>query len=269
MNKIVIASRRRSNLEGYPSRLLRLLRSLAITGGFTLLELLVAMTILSTVIAGVYAAFHAGVMAARRAAQEDSSVQNILGRLHLMSSEIRNAVYWNNVVIAGTQTELYFFVPMMLKDPKDIFPLYRVRYWYEKSAEKTGVLYRSVAPWIELQKPDQSADEIARLEKTQAWLGPLENFKLDYAMAKPFSPLGASDSAPSVAGNPTLTWASAVEPSTQIPFGVRMQWTMPSGQAKARNYSTVFWPALGIYQQRKSLTNVAPVSTITVPEQRP
>ena len=97
--------------------------------GFTLLEMLIAMTILATVITTVYSAFHAGVIAARRGMREETSFHH-LSRLNLMASEIRNAVYWNNTLIVGTSMDLYFFTPMMLKDPKDIFPLYRVRYAY-------------------------------------------------------------------------------------------------------------------------------------------
>ena len=243
--------------------------------GFTLLEMLVAMVILAMVITTVYSAFHVGVLAARRGMREETSFRH-LSRLNLMAAEIRNAVYWNNTVITGTGDQLSFFVPMMLKDPKDLFPLYRVRYWREKSAEGNSTLHRSVVPWILLQKPGMRPEDIASLEKSQEWLGPLEDFKIQYALNKKRASLAnpqVADSLESdemaVEGAPDLIWKTSLESPSQIPYGIRMQWKQPTPEDESAKFSVVFWPALGLHQTKPANTNVAPnVSVISVSGQR-
>ncbi len=239
---------------------LRAMTKDAVSPAFTLLEMLVAMLILSTIIASVYSAFHAGVLASRRVLKETASEQNIMGRLNLMAVEIRNAVYWNNLVIAGTAKELYFYVPMMLKDPDDLLPLYRVRYWYEKSGNDSGTLYRSTAPWIRLQRPDMSDEEISREETTQRWMNNLGSLQLEYAVYKKKQPfvrnseqtLGGPVEFP-VEGNPDLVWKKDFDTKTQIPYGIRMRWKN-SPQGDARELVTIFWPAVGLYQRSPTET---------------
>ena len=238
---------------------------------FTLLEMLVAMLILATIITTVYSAFHAGILASRRVMRQDNSLQTILGRLNLMTSEIRNAVYWNDVLIAGSAGEIYFYVPMQLKNPADVLPLYRVRYWLDTTGRDSGTLYRSVAPCIALQRPGLTPEEIPRLETTQAWLGPLQKFQMEFAMSKQqrsVTVLGEdaqpkTDGTP-VEGNAELLWKTSFAAKTEVPYGIRMTWE-DQGNKKA---CLLAWPALGLFQTKPSLLNVAPTSgVVSTPDQ--
>ena len=235
--------------------------------GDVLLEMLVAMVILSVVLTSVYSAFHVGVMASRRAAREDSSLQNIAGRLHWMAAEIRNAVYQNNVLLIGKQNDLYFFVPMTLKEPSDILPLYRVHYWVDAKEGDAGTLYRSVIPWIALQKPGMSPDDIARLEKPEEWLSPLYDFTFEYAVSKKrqiFQTVPSDTQEPAggagVDGNPDLSWRPNFNALRETPYGIRIRWAATPDAAEKNKLSFLFWPALGWYQTRTELRNVAPTS---------
>lgn len=254
--------------EDWKMRLLPLAFTRAKKMGFTLLEMLVAMVILSTIITTVYSAFHAGIQASRRILREDNSVQNILGRLNLMASEIRNAVYQNNMLLVGNASEIYFYVPMELKKPSDILPLYRVRYWLERTGDQIGTLHRSVVSWIELQKPGLGPEEIARLEADQAWLGPLDQFQIQFALSKRRSSITIigdegqpEEEGTPVDGNSELRWRTQFDPGSQIPYGVQMSWLEKDG----KKFSVLFWPALGLFQTKPSLLNVAPVSGVVVP----
>lgn len=241
--------------------------------GFTLVELLVAMTILSVVISSVYGAFHAGTMASRRLLREGAPAQNMTGHLNLMASEMRNAVYWNNLVMVGTAKEVYFYTPMVLKDPRDLLPLYRVRYWIEKKGDKAAVIHRGVIPWIALQRPGLDPDNIPALETAEEWLGPLDNFRLDYAVAKKKQPVEvftvdeddkeAQEAAGiPVDGNPGLVWKTSYDVNAETPFGVRMQWTQTSEKGEEVPRTAILWPALGLFQSRTDEGNVAPTSQI-------
>ncbi len=238
---------------------------------FTLLEMLIAMLILSTIISSVYAAFHAGVLASRRMLKEDTGRQNLLGRLNLMASEIRNAVYMNDVLIAGTAIEMYFYAPMKLKQPSDVLPLYRVRYWFDRTGTDNGTLYRSVVPWIALQKPGMSPEEISRAENTQPWIGPVQDLRFEYAMKKKRGSVSVlqengqlQTEGTRVDGNPDLVWKNDYDAKSETPFGIRMKWEDPGGHDSA-----LFWPALGLYQSTTPNINVAPVSGVTTATEMP
>ena len=100
-------------------------------------------------------------------------------------------------------------------------------------------------------------EEIAPLEKTQEWLGPLEDFEIRYALGKKRVSSPESDEMP-VEGSPDLVWKSSLNSPSQIPYGIRMQWKQPSMEDENAKFSIIFWPALGLYQTKPVLTNVAP-----------
>jgi prepilin-type N-terminal cleavage/methylation domain-containing protein len=236
---------------------------------FTLLEMMVAMVILATILAGVYGAFHTALQASRRALPKGDSVQNMLARLNILASEMRNALIQNDVLLTGTSQEVYFYVPMRLKDTRDILPLYRVHYWFEARDGKKGTVYRSTVPWIKLQKPDLRPLDIERLENKQRWMGPVEDFRITYAVVKkglalaadPFVAIQTRDDAgEEVQENADLLWKETYSAKSHTPYGVRMQWKQVGEKGETVPFSIVFWPALGLYQQETTDTNVAPAS---------
>ena len=117
--------------------------------GFTLIELLVAVTIFSTVSLVIYSVFSAGIKAWKRSGDISRYFQDAGKSIHLVETDLSNAVPPTMVGFVGKADELYFPAVLSFRDKKDKSTASLSKIWYRTKLPggyKKG-FYRTALPF--------------------------------------------------------------------------------------------------------------------------
>lgn len=135
--------------------------------GFTLVELLVAITIFAILVAGFYMAFWVGIRAHLNEETQTRSFQNARLVLNKFAAEFQNALYTSQLGLGGKATEVYFYTQF----EQNALPT-RVQY-KEIRGGKGNKLVRETYDWKAIQpemkelKPESVQEMAYPIESAQ------------------------------------------------------------------------------------------------------
>jgi type II secretion system protein J len=188
--------------------------------GFTLLELLVSISIFSIISLAVYSTFAGGIGAWRTAQEFSTTYQTARLLLDDMARELKNAVSITDAEFVGGQKKLSFLTvrqsPYSTGQP-DNHQITRVTYELQKDQDSSGdALFRLESPDLEESKEGQ--------EETLLMVGSVTKFALQYTYKN-----GKGE---------VLPWKDSWNLGDKIPLGVKM--TLKIGETSFTK--TVFIP---------------------------
>jgi type II secretion system protein J len=188
--------------------------------GFTLLELLVSLSIFSIISLAVYSSFAGGIGAWRTAQEFSTTFQTARLLLDDMARELKNAVSISETEFVGERKKLSFLTvrqsPYSTNQPAN-HKITRVTYELRRDQNSSGdALFRLEASDIDESQGSQ--------EETELMVGSISEFALQYTYKD-----GKGE---------VLPWKDSWGLSDEIPLGVKM--TLKIGET--RFTKTVFIP---------------------------
>ena len=148
--------------------------------GFTMVELLIALTIFATVAIALYTAFSLGVSVWRRTESGIDLHQDVRVKLERVAKDLRGAVVYSGIPFEGEQSRLVFASVVMHSDPeaeKRYPQICKIVYSVETDEESKSLLTRVVAG------KESGFDEESTLAKRNPFFGNVEEFSIKYAYA--------------------------------------------------------------------------------------
>lgn len=149
-------------------------RKTVVKEGFTLVELLVSVTIVSFVGIAVYSALANGIAVWRRVNKDSSFTQNVRLTSEKMARELRNALQFSNIAFEGTEASIKFCALLLTTsgeggdEAESHYELGRVTYFYnegENALCKQQLLYPLI--YQEQGESDQSKILISNLKELE------------------------------------------------------------------------------------------------------
>ncbi|RJP58102.1 MAG: hypothetical protein C4541_08725 [Candidatus Auribacter fodinae] len=130
---------------------------------FTLLELLIAISLFATISVAIHAALSVGVQSWKRTDQGSNMHQKARIILDTMISEIRNCVYFSYIQFVGQANEIYFPVAMIVtnasKEAKATFDtnLFKIEYKLDRQSyrDKHKTLTRKQETFLQSSEGDK------------------------------------------------------------------------------------------------------------------
>ena len=110
---------------------------------FTLLELLIALSLFATIMVSLYSALSVGIVAWKRGDRGSTVHQKARIILDTMSSDIRNCVYFSYIQFVGKANEVYFPVSMVVsegnKEAKGVFDtnIFKITYLLDRKSYRS------------------------------------------------------------------------------------------------------------------------------------
>lgn len=188
--------------------------------GFTLLELLVSLSIFSIISLAVYSSFAGGIGAWRMAQEFSTTYQTARLLLDDMARELKNAVSISETEFVGERKKLSFLTvrqsPYSIGQPAN-HQITRVTYELQRDQDSSGdALFRLESSDLEKSK--------GRQEETELMVGSVSEFALQYTYKD-----GKGE---------VLPWKDSWDLTDEIPLGVKM--TLKIGETSFTK--TVFIP---------------------------
>lgn len=214
-------------------------------GGFTLLELIIAVTVFSVVILAVYLSFGVGIRAWRKAEGSYKLRQQARQAFDSIGRELRSAVNFTPIQFEGGRDWIRFASPAAARDSRDICQgIFEIEYFLEgdKDADKaadasTKSLYRICRTYKEFLREDS---EIKKETAKSLLVSGLSDLKLRYAYKK----------------DENIVWLESWEKENKCaPFGVELSLTFPSPREDEKLiFSEVILAPTGALKEKEALT---------------
>ena len=188
---------------------------------FTLLELLIALSLFATIVVSLYSALSVGIVAWKRGDRGSTLHQKARIILDTMSTDIRNCVYFSYIQFVGTAHDVYFPLSIVVsegnKKAKGVFDtnLFKVTYLLDRKSyrSKYKSLMRKEEQFLEVTtkksvKAKELASDISSL-----------SFEYAYKLDEEFEEISETP----------IEWRDEYKVKNKIPMGVTVTLVLVEG----------------------------------------
>lgn len=222
----------------------------SIQPAFTLIELLIAVSIFATISVVLYSCFRGGIISWRRVDSEGAFQQEIRHAMDMMSEDFKNMLFLSNLPFQGTAQETAFVTTTTLGGDTDI-NAGRVSYYLLPDEEDaaSSILARRAETIKNALRTEESEEEESQDEKTRGadWLleGILE-LKFSYLLA---TQIGNEP------GEMEYEWLDFWDEDEALPMGIKVDILLSSKkEERSKRFSKRIWipsgkPLKGLLQE--------------------
>ncbi len=195
---------------------------------FTLIELLIAISLFATITVALYSALSVGIVAWKRGDKGSTKQQTARVVLDNISSDIRNCVYFSYIQFVGKANEIYFPITSVVtkadKKAKGVFDtnIFKITYSLEKRSyrDRYKTLTRKKETFLQSLEP-------SRVKPKEFAPGVVE-LSFQYPFAVPEEELLLDDTLP------PFRWENEWKLKDKIPMGVKIKLVL-GGDTKKEN----------------------------------
>ncbi|MCD6459241.1 prepilin-type N-terminal cleavage/methylation domain-containing protein [bacterium] len=188
---------------------------------FTLLELLIALSLFATIMVSLYSALSVGIVAWKRGDRGSTVHQKARIILDTISSDIRNCIYFSYIQFVGKANEVYFPVSMVVregnKEAKGVFDtnIFKITYLLERKSYRSK--YKSL-----MRKQERFLDVTSKKQvKPKELAGDVQSLSFEYSYK-------VDENLEEISETP-VEWHNEYKIKNKIPMGVIIKLVVVEG----------------------------------------